>query len=55
MAKFVDIGKYHVNVDYVVSVTPPITDMPTIWIEMINGQQIEVDRVYYEKLLSHAD
>ena len=55
MAKFIDIGKYDVNVDYVVSVTHPAQGMETIWIEMTNGQQIEVARAYYEKLISKAD
>ena len=54
MEKFIDIGKYHVNADYVVTVTKPVNGTESFWIEMSNGQQIEVESAYYKKLISHS-
>ena len=40
MARFVSIGKYYINADRVLTVTPPDT-FGSIWIELDNGQNVE--------------
>ena len=51
MSRFVDIGKYHINMDHVVSITPPQNKDGSVWIELVNGQQIETDGQYMNYLI----
>ena len=55
MANFVDIGKYHINLDYVVTVSPAMSEDSDIWIELSNGQQVEASAKYFEKLVGMND
>ena len=45
MAQFVSIGKYYINTDRVITVTPPDV-FGSIWIELDNGQNIEAEAQY---------
>ena len=50
MARFVSIGKFFINADRVLTVTPP--DMSgKIWIELDSGQTIEAEAGYLPDVL----
>ena len=50
IARFVSIGKYYINADRILTVTPP--DMSgSIWIELDSGQTIEAEAKYLPDVL----
>ena len=50
IARFVSIGKYYINTDRILTVTPP--DMSgSIWIELDSGQTIEAEAGYLPDVL----
>lgn len=50
MTRFVSIGKYFINTDRVLTVTP--SDMfGSIWIELDNGQNVEAEAKYLPDIL----
>lgn len=51
MARFVDIGRYHINMDHVISITPPTPENDVIWLDLVNGQQIQAPG-YMHKVLT---
>ena len=50
IARFVSIGRYFINTDRVLTVTPP-DYFGSIWIEMDNGHTMEVDARYLPDIL----
>lgn len=50
MARFVSIGKYFINTDRVITVTPPDVS-GKIWIELDSGQNIEAEAKYLPDVL----
>lgn len=50
MARFVSIGKYYINADRVLTVTPPDT-FGSIWIELDNGQNVEAEAKFLPDVL----
>ena len=50
MARFVSIGKYYINTERIITVTPPDV-FEKIWIELDNGQTIEAEAEYLPDVL----
>ncbi len=50
MARFVSIGKFFINADRVLTVTPPDVS-GKIWIELDSGQTIEAEAGYLPDVL----
>ena len=51
MAQMIDIGKYGINADHVVSVTKPQKNKGRILIELDTGQVIETDEKYFRTVM----
>lgn len=50
IARFVFIGKFHINADRVLTVTDPDV-LERIWIELDSGQTIEAEARYLPEIL----
>ena len=50
MARFVSIGKYYINTERIITVTPPDV-FEKIWIELDNRQTIEAEAEYLPDVL----
>ena len=50
MARFVSIGRYYINTERIITVTPPDV-FEKIWIELDNGQTVEAEAEYLPDVL----
>ena len=53
MAQMIDIGKYGLNADHIVSVSKPSKDDNRIFIELDTGQTIEADEKYFRTVMGN--